>query len=230
VIRILKILFLPVAIIIIGASLSGAYYSSSVDISDNTFNAGTWYEGPDVVINEMMWMGSWNESGGFADPNDEWIELKNMTSSPIDISNWQLTRVSGSPLVESLIITIPASQTIPANGYYLITKKDKINSAINVDPDYVASTMILSNSTLGIRLYKGLWTNPANLIEMAGNGGAPLAGLSSGMYKKSMARNLSPGDGTLGANWYATINPLANDLLYWKVEGSNYGTPGGSNV
>jgi hypothetical protein len=129
-----------------------------------------------------------------------------------------------------LIITIPVSQTIPANGYYLITRKDKINSAINVDPDYVASTMILSNSTLGIRLYKGLWTNPANLIEMAGNGGAPLAGLSSGMYKKSMARNASPGDGTLGASWYTTINPLANDLIYWKVEGSNYGTPGGSNV
>jgi len=37
-----------------------------------------------VIINEVAWMGTQNSS------NDEWIELKNISSREVDISNWQL--------------------------------------------------------------------------------------------------------------------------------------------
>jgi predicted ribosomally synthesized peptide with SipW-like signal peptide len=214
----------------VAAGIGGATFStfqSSASVEDNNFSTGTWYTGSDVVINELMWMGSWN---GENDPSDEWIELRNMTGSPIDISGWQLTRVSGNPLTEHLMLTIPDSSSIPANGFFLITQKSKSHSAINVDPNWATSNLILANSNLQIKLYKGLWTNSTNLLDTAGNGGIPLAGLISGMYRKSMARNNDPGDGTLGANWHTTIDESANDTTYWKIEGSNYGTPGGPNV
>jgi len=37
----------------------------------------------DIVINEIMWMGTTFNS------NDEWIELRNMTDLEIDLGKWE---------------------------------------------------------------------------------------------------------------------------------------------
>ncbi|MCX6811528.1 MAG: lamin tail domain-containing protein [Candidatus Berkelbacteria bacterium] len=231
----MKRIFLSIFIIgFIAAAIGGAttsVFQSSAVMEENNFSTGTWYTGPDVVINELMWMGSWGSEG--PEIYDEWIELRNMTDSPIDISGWQLTKKSGGS--EVLMLTI-GSGTIPANGsngYFLISNyaKSSTNSALNVDPALVDPSVSLANSDLQIKLYNGDWNNIANLIDTADDGfGSPLAGLTSGIYRKSMARNNNPGDGTSAASWHTTIDESANDTTYWKIEGSNYGTPGGLNV
>jgi hypothetical protein len=60
----------------------------------------------DVVITEIAWMGTTTSS------YDEWIELHNNTTGPIDLTGWTLNAADGSP---------PISQngTIPAGGSFL---------------------------------------------------------------------------------------------------------------
>lgn len=171
-----------------------------------------------VVINELMWMGSSTNT------DDEWIELRNMTGNPIDLSNWQITSLVGTSNTETLMLTIPSGKTISANGYFLISHFNKDTSVINVEPDLVDTHVVLRNSDLQIKLYKGIWTNLANLIDTADDGsGSPLAGNNT--TKKSMERNDSPGNGTNVSNWHTatTQNNLdsgATDLATPKSTNS----------
>ena len=178
-----------------------------------------------VIINEVMWMGS------KANPYDEWIELRNMTDSTVDLSGWQITYLSGTGNVEKLMLTIPNGESIDKDGYYLITRLTKTESAINVDPNLVDSHVTLRNGDLQIKLYKGDWTDSGNLIDTADDAhGTPLAGSTTENLRQSMERNDTPGDGTLASSWHTCTNEHCNDTTYWKVEGDNYGTPGGPNL
>ena len=210
---------------------TNAYFSDVVVVGGNTFSmADTWPSPPptppvagSVVINELMWMGSVGNS------NDEWIELRNTTGNLIDLSNWQITKwVAGTD--EELMLTIPSGRTIPANDYFLISKLTKDASAVNVEPDLVDTHVVLRNSDLQIKLYKGIWTNSSNLIDTADDGsGTPLAGVD-GANRQSMERNDTPGDGTTSASWHTCINDACNDTAYWDTEGNNYGTPKAANL
>jgi len=235
ILRRVKEFFLPLAFIFVAASFSGAYFSDTVSVTNNSFVAGTWTVTPtatvslapspvttpsnmgEVVINELMW------SGSDGNVQDEWIELKNTTSSEKIISNWQLTGISGGS--EDLLVTIPGGSSIPAGGFYLISRKVQDISAINVVPNLVNNDAFLSNSALKIALYRGDWTDSSNLVDIAGSGGLPLAG-SNSLSKKSMSRNSSPGDGMIASSWFSAGN---NSTTYWDSENGNYGTPGGLN-
>lgn len=192
-------------------------FSSSKTLS-NTITTGTWVSSSDIVINEIMWMGS---SGN---DSDEWIELRNTTSNPIDLSNWQITSLVGASNTETLMLTIPSGKTISANGYFLIAHFNKDTSAINVEPDLVDTHVVLRNSDLQIKLYKGTWTNSSNLIDIADDGnGTPLAGVNS-TNKQSMERNNDL------AGWHICTDSACNDTTYWDTEGNNYGTPKAANL
>ncbi len=183
----------------------------------------------DVVINELMWMGSLS-SDGKSNSYDEWIELKNETPNPIDISSWQITNLVGTSNVETLMLTIPIGQFISANGYYLISKydKDNSNSALNISSNLSGVDVVLRNSNLQIKIYKGNWNDSTNLIDVAGDGiGNPFAGLSATGLKKSMSRKATLGDGTNPESWYTDIT--SNSTLFWDIENGNYGTPGAEN-
>jgi phosphatidylserine/phosphatidylglycerophosphate/cardiolipin synthase-like enzyme len=65
----------------------------------------------DVVINEVAW------SGTISSTADEWIELKNNTTSTIDLDGWVLRAADGTP-------TILITGTIAPNGYYLLERTD----------------------------------------------------------------------------------------------------------
>ena len=65
----------------------------------------------DVVISEIAWMGTTTSSA------DEWIELYNNTSSPIDVTGWTLSADDGTP-------SITLSGTIPASSYWLLERTD----------------------------------------------------------------------------------------------------------
>lgn len=178
----------------------------------------------DVVINELMWMGS------AASSYDEWIELRNMTSSEINLSNWDITKYTketGEPeYTEKIMLTIPAGKTIAANGYFLISNYASNNSNIadGITPDVVDASVSLSNTKLQIKLYDGTWNDGGTLIDTADDGvGDPPKG-SNETPKKSMARKDTPGDGTDPDNWFT-----ANTRWGWDTGAEEWGTPSVSN-
>ncbi len=80
----IKRYLLPFAVIFMGISFTGAYFSDSVSVQNNTFTAGTWTPGP-AVISEVFY----DPSGG-GDSGLEWIEIKNNGSYSININNYLL--------------------------------------------------------------------------------------------------------------------------------------------
>ena len=164
----------------------------------------------DVVFNELMWMGD------FAGKSHEWIELRNTTDVDIDLTGWDITKLSGEG--EALMLTIP-SGVIPARGYFLISNNSEADSNIAVEPDIVDATISLANSKLQLKLYDGSWDSGGTLIDTADDGaGAPAAGDSQLM--KSMVRNDPPGDGTLAENWHT-----ADTQSGWDDGANELGTP-----
>jgi len=221
--HVLKIVILVIFLVIPQIEGTNSFYIDT-ESTNSTMAAGVWevedleVEAGSVVINEIMWMGSEGDS------NDEWIELRNMTDHEIDLSNWQLTKwVSGTH--EELMLTIPSGKTIAAHGYFLISNFGKVDSAISIDPDIIDTDVVLVNSDLQIKLYRGDWTNSANLIDTADDGnGNPLAGVNSTL-KQSMERNNDPSSG-----WHTCDDAACNDTTYWDTGGSNYGTPKAANL
>ena len=65
----------------------------------------------DVVINELAWMGT------SASANDEWLEIKNTTAFPVDLTGWTLSASDGTP-------SISLNGSIPAGGYFLLERTD----------------------------------------------------------------------------------------------------------
>ncbi len=202
----------------------------------NEIKSGKWIIDPgDVVINELMWMGSRGSLGwGGEWPEDEWIELRNTTPYLIDLGGWQITKKTLSG--EELMLEIP-SGTIPAHGFFLISNFDKNNSRINIDPDLMDSSVDLRNKNLQVKLYKGIWLDQDNLIDTADDGnGRPLAGFRFlGFLHFSMERNDIPGDGTLGSSWHTCWDDSAEMRAYWDPfiilrSSINRGTPGGKNL
>ncbi len=163
-----------------------------------------------VVINEIMW------SGSTPHPSDEWIELKNMTSSPIDLTNWVVENLgdSGSPG-----ITIP-SGIIGADNYFLISNKDKDNSIINVDSDYVTTAISLLDDGEQLTLKN----NSGTTIDIANQIGNWFFGLN-GIPSKSMSRKSPPSDGTVGSNWFTSTGSINLDSV-----ASESATPKADNI
>ncbi len=83
----------------------------------------------DIVINEIAWAGSLDESG------DEWIELKNNTSSAVDLAGWQI--------IDDETTVYDLSGEIPANGYFLIESHEDAVSGLSAD---LIVEMSLANS------------------------------------------------------------------------------------
>jgi len=165
-----------------------------------------------------MWSGSAKSS------SDEWIELRNLTGTSVDLSGWTITKNTGT---ETLMLTIDSGKAIPANGYFLISRYDRADtrSALDIDSDISnCSSVALSNSNLQIKLYDGPWNGGGSLIDTAGNGKEPLAGLNSDNLKASMERVMSPGDGTKSSDWYT-----ATDSRNIKPVFNEKATPGFSN-
>ena len=195
----------------------------------------------DVIINEVMWMGSQDDDGD-EDSTDEWLELRNTTNHDIDIKNWNIYgtkkgghyEISGGPTV-----------IIPANGYFLITNKSKNKSRVDVEPDR-------SNDNLD---FEDDYTNHQPIIlkdtedniidQTPANDSSWPAGEKEededGDNNKrwSMERDEDdPGNGTEKYDWH-TCNPTtmsSSDLEemedYWDNDAQDYncGTPGHKNL
>jgi len=93
-----------------------------------------------IIINEVAWMGTQNSS------NDEWIELKNVSSGVIDLSNWQLLDQS-----EQIKIIFPSTARL-GTGQFLLLERTNNETVPNISADiiYVGS---LANQNESLRLF-----------------------------------------------------------------------------
>ena len=157
-----------------------------------------------VIINEVAWGGTLYSS------NDEWIELYNPGSQPINLLGWRLISSDNSP---DILLT----GTIPAAGFYLLETRE---AATNIAADQLYSGT-LNNAGETLRLY----SPSGNLVDTANlDGGAWNGGAGSPSYG-SMERRLGWTDGLF--SWITNTGVLRNGL----DAGSNAinGTPKSAN-
>lgn len=159
----------------------------------------------DVVINEVAWAGSGDNS------NDEWIELYNTTNQAVDLSGWVIED-DGSP---SYKIT---SGTIAPHGYFLI--EDNENAVSNVTADAVIN-LSLANAGDGLVLKN---VDGVSVDKVNGGGGAWYSG--DGSSKATMERIDPDVTSDSAGNFASAINGNGGKA---SGNGDILGTPRGAN-
>jgi len=177
-------------------------------------SAGTAVSPLTLLINEVAWAGT------AASTSDEWIELYNPGSSPVNLAGWILKTDDNSP-------TIALTGTIPAGGYFLLERTDDTTvSDITADLIYTGE---LNNSNEILRLL-----DPAGgLVDTANSNGGAWPGNSTtlgslerrgvipdsetawitntGVVRNGLDANGNAINGTpKRANWALTITPTAS--------------------
>ena len=183
-------------------------WSLTVDNTIQQANSG------DVIINEIMWMGSSTSDV------DEWLELRNTTASPIILKNWVIENAGDSSTPN---LVIPGG-TIPAGGFFLIANFDATPSALlnTISIDLVTTAISLNNSGEQLTLKDAI----GNTIDQT-PAGAWAAGVNEGGsgLNQSMERNDDPDTG-----WHTCLDTACNDTTYWDSESDDYGTPKAANL
>lgn len=166
-----------------------------------------------VIINEVAW------SGTAASSNDEWIELRNPTSSPINITGWQLYGDDNTfGKVGTPYITL--SGTIPAGGYFLL-ERDQLATDVNADQVYSSGDLLNTGERLYLKDKSGTTIDTANL-----DGGSWPAGTATSTSTSVPSYASMERVGTT-AQWvtYGGSVPLAHDRNGNPIKG----TPGRAN-
>jgi hypothetical protein len=179
----------------------------------------------DVIINEVMWMGSKDiNNPSYDGPNDQWIELKNVSGHDVNMKGLYLTYKSDANH-ENNLLEIKDSHTIKDAEYFLASYYTEAHSAINVSPD----DDDLNNfgyKNFQIKLY--LNNEKKMLIDTAGDGGNIPLDKGDVINFYSMERNNDPKDGSDYDNWHTCLD-AKSAALYWDSGRTERGTPGGKN-
>lgn len=152
----------------------------------------------------------WSGTGSSA---NQYIELKNIGTTSININGWVISHAGGN----DIDLTLP-DFTIPGGGLYVIAKMSEASSLLNVTPGLVSPTLNLAANQNNLVLRSGSVvydTAKANPWP-SGDTHAPA----------SMERRSPAGNGTLGANWYTAPSQIGFDASATTARG----TPGYENV
>lgn len=148
-----------------------------------------------VKITEVLWSGSVTDDGSW-DATDVFVELRNESVRPTNISGWQLA-LEGPHEVTWII---PDSLLeIPVDGHVFIAAK---SSGCFPDPDLVIPDL---KFTYGDPFELTLYDADERLIEPVGNTTAPpYAGGYDGSVSRSMERIelMFGGEGTFPHSWH----------------------------
>jgi len=117
----LKSLFILFSIIFLVSLATNSYFSDSVSVSGNTFQAGTWYVEQDPKINEIY---SNTDTGEI-----EWIELYNPNSQVLNLTNYTIE--DNTPANQKNLSTY----SISASGYLVLYKGTDFSFILNNDSD-----------------------------------------------------------------------------------------------
>lgn len=165
-----------------------------------------------LIINEIAWMGSLKSA------SDEWMELKNISNSDLDVSNWQLTNKNGS-----IKINLSNSKTkiIKPNQFLLFERTDNNSAKGTADLIYSGA---LSNSNEEL----GLFDSNCNLIDIAAANPKWPAGDNT--VKKTMERNLNDLGWHTSSNIGGTPKKENSSGIVYGVGGYSGGSsPGGTS-
>ncbi|HRR45738.1 MAG TPA: lamin tail domain-containing protein [Candidatus Paceibacterota bacterium] len=115
--------------------------TTTIPVAKQCFFEGQYQKvtSPSVIINEVAWMGS------LIDANNEWIELKNISSSEVDLAGWHLLDEK-----EQIKVIFPKGTKIKPNGFLLLERSDSAVPFISADFIYSGA---LSNTNEGLRLF-----------------------------------------------------------------------------
>ncbi len=114
-----------------------------------------------ILINEVAWAGT------AASTSDEWIELYNPGTNPVNLTGWILKGADGTP-------NIALTGTLPAGGYFLLERTDD-NTVSDIAADQIFSGDV-GNTNESLQL----WDPSNRLIDTANsNGGNWPAGSST---------------------------------------------------
>lgn len=151
-------------------STPGAWHASTATLGTPGIDETVFPPQDAVVVNEVLA----NSSG----PND-WIELKNTTAAPIDISGWYLSD-SASNLMK---YQIPAGTVIPASGFITFTQQQTFGSIYQ-------GTNAFALSEAGDDVYVSSSSAPGVLgaYRTAAHFGASDPGVTMGRYTTSTGR------------------------------------------
>ena len=180
-----------------------------VAMSENTPDAANAYPkvGP-VVINEIMYH---PES---ADENEEYIELYNVTGSPVVLQEYDVDKdeTIAWRFTDGIAFTFPLGTTISADGYLLVVKDPTIFAARYTVPDGVAV----------FGPYDGLLSNGGEKVEISMPG--DVDGQGERQYIRIDRVNYDDGDpwptGPDGAGTSLTRKQPAdygNDIVNWAA-------------
>lgn len=188
--------------------------ATSTPTATNTVPAGTAVPALTLLINEVAWAGT------AASTADEWIELYNPGSNPVNLAGWILKTDDNSP-------NIALSGTIPAGGYFLLERTDD-TTVSDITADFIY-TGDLNNSNEILRLF-----DPAgNVVDTANSDGGTWPGNSTtlgslerrgviadsetawitntGVVRNGRDANNNPINGTpKQPNWALTVTPTAS--------------------
>ncbi len=183
----------------------------------------------DVVINEVLWMGSNFDQNGAVGYKDEFVELLNLTDNRINLAGWAL---KGSAMSGKLFL-FPDNTYIEANSFLVIThyyncdNPSTNQSAIDLDHSLkVINALAISNSS---KIPLILEDQDSTRIDIVGDGITgwdKWAGYSKSGVKKSMMRINPTDDGTLKSSWRETS--IQTNIRTSEI-GNLYATPGAVN-
>ena len=94
-----------------------------------------------IIINEVSWAGTASDK-----TSHEWIELKNISSSSVNLSGWHLTNKSGV-----LKVDFESGDIIPAGGFYLLERTDD-DAVMTMEADKIFVNAI-KNSDESLKLF-----------------------------------------------------------------------------
>lgn len=152
-----------------------------------------------LLIGEVAWAGSSKSTA------DEWLELWNRSTQPVDLTGYRLVGAATKDIIFDASVVIPPQSALLVANYAASDTK----SALAADPHVVTSTLSLPNDTLGIKLFDA----DGILVDEAGDGGIPPAGISSST-KASMIR-------LQNGSW-----KTADERQHFDEGIADFGTPG----
>ena len=169
-----------------------------------------------VVINEVGWAGTQYSA------SDQWIELFNTTSHPIDLTDWELIGTSGT-IGTNGVLTLDG--VIPAKGFYIIEKRSDIFESLPSGVVEQADNH-LALSTYGEALT--LDSSTGVLVDTANHTyGRWPAGLNTYSTNRASMERHSP-SADVSTNWF-TFAGTPHIIIFDKGGNVVKGTPGQAN-
>lgn len=155
-----------------------------------------------VIFNEIAWMGTVTSS------YDEWLELKNISTSTVSLNNWQIIGKKIAEQEPSIKIFLN-NKTIDAGDYFLLEKDSSSPALANIRDEVYTGGNLLNNPNPNFELY--LFNQNCQLIDFIQATSSWPAGDS--VAKKTMERKTD-------LTWQTYLGQEENGIM---------GTPGAEN-